>query len=200
MRPGSDEEPQRLPLTLVPDRIRIAPESATAKGVEVSLRRADDRPLTWWLSYTWSSTKDKFPGTEARRAWDQSHFVAAGIGRRTDRWELSLVGSYHTGWPTTSIELVETEPIPLVGTGPRNGNRLDYYASIDARLARKFEFEHAGSLTLFLEVTNVLDRANDCCVEYDVEDEEETGGELALTTDTIESVPLVPSLGFVWQF
>jgi len=182
---------------LKPDRIRIAPDTATAEGAELTLRRAGQPPFSWWLSYSWSSVTDEYGGTEAQRSWDQKHSFSGGVTWQSDRWELSLAGTYHTGWPTTEIELVATDPIPLLATGPRNAEHLDSYYALDARVARKFQFDSAGALTLFFELSNVLNRANDCCVEYEVEDE---SGELALDLSTRPYLRMTPSLGFVWRF
>jgi len=123
--------------------------------------------------------------------------LSGGVIWQSDRWELSLAGTYHTGWPTTDIELVATDPIPLLAAGPRNAKHLDSYYALDARVARKFQFDNAGALTLFFELSNVLNRANDCCVEYEIEDET---GELMLDVSTRPYLRMTPSLGFVWRF
>ena len=180
-----------------PDRIRIAPDRATAKGVELTLRRNASPRLSWWLSYSWSSVKDESGDIATPRSWDQTHLVNGGITWQSERWELSLAGTYHTGWPTTAIELIETDPIPLIATGPRNARRLGDYRVLDARVARKFHLEHAGVVTVFLDLNNLLNQANDCCVEYDVDDE---AGPLILDTQTRQYLPIMPSLGFVWRF
>lgn len=182
---------------LKPDRILIAPERATAKGAELTVRRAGP-PLGWWLSYSWSSVEDEVGATQTLRSWDQTHFVTGGITWQTERWELSLAGTYHTGWPTTDIELVATDPIPLVATGARNGNRLEHYRTLDVRIARKFRFESAGLLTVFAEFGNALNRSNQCCVEYDIDMDEP--GTLVLDVHRREFLPVTPSLGFVWRF
>jgi outer membrane receptor for ferrienterochelin and colicin len=182
---------------LKPDRIRIAPERATAEGVELSVRGRSES-LDWWLSYTWSSVEDEATGVEAKRSWDQPHFATAGLVWQNPRWEVTVATTYHTGWPTTELALVETDPIGLVATGPRNGVRLDDYATLDVRVARRFQFERAGLLTVFAEINNVTGRANQCCVEYELEDEDATGPFLDLQTR--DYLPITPSLGFTWRF
>jgi outer membrane receptor protein involved in Fe transport len=182
---------------LKPDRIRIAPGRATAKGVELSVR-GHGESLDWWLSYTWSTVEDESNGAETRRSWDQPHFASGGLVWQNPRWEVTAAGAYHTGWPTTELTLVETDPIGLVATGPRNGARFDDYATLDVRIARKFQFERAGLLTVFAEISNVMGRANQCCVEYEIEDETGTGPFLDLQTR--DYLPVTPSLGFTWRF
>jgi outer membrane receptor protein involved in Fe transport len=184
---------------LKPDRIRVAPDRARADGVELMIRRNDGRPLSWWLSYTWSSVEDDIAGETQPRSWDQAHLFTGGVSWRNEHWELTLAGTYHTGWPTTEVDLAELEPMPLIGVGTRNAQRLGAYRSIDARVARRFPMESAGVLTVFLEVNNLLDWRNDCCIEYDVSDED-TPGQPQLELQMTHYLPTVPTLGFTWRF
>ncbi len=182
---------------LKPDRIEVAPVTASARGVELTVSRRSARPLRWWFTYTWSSVRDEFSDSEIDRSWDQTNAVGAGLAWQTERWDLAVAGSYRTGWPTTEFELVTTDPLPLVSTGPRNANRLGSYTSVDARVARKFQLERAGELTVFLEVTNLFNQRNECCVEYEFNDEE---GEFGLEVETTNYLPAFPSLGVIWRF
>ncbi len=182
---------------LKPDRVRVTPDSALARGIEVSLRRQSEDPLSWWLSYTWSEVTDTERGRRTRRKWDQTHLVTGGISWQSERWELSLAGTYHTGWPTTELTLIATEPVPLAVAGPRNSRRLDPYLAFDARVSRKYHLASAGTLAVFLQLTNLLNHSNDCCVEYEVEDADD---ELTLDTAALNGLPILPSLGFIWQF
>jgi len=182
---------------LKPDRIRIAPDKATAKGVELSLRKSGPGALSWWLSYNWSSTRDDFGATGAHRAWNQARFASAGIGWRNERWELSVAGTDHTGWPTTAVRLVERDPIPVVATGTPNAQHLRSYRAVDFRIARKFQDTVPGDLTVFLEVSNTFNRSNACCAEYEVTD---IGGAKNLAVQSLNGLPVVPSVGFSWKF
>jgi outer membrane cobalamin receptor len=182
---------------LKPDRIRVAPERAVVKGAEISFGHRNGGPHSWWLSYTWSSAHDIVEGTKTPRNWDQTHSVSGGMSWHNDRWELSLAGLWHSGWPTTDLALIEAEPIPLVATGARNARRLGNYAALNARAERTFRFQRAGSLGVFLELSNLLNRANDCCVDYQIEDESE---DLLLDIEPVDYLPALPSLGFVWRF
>lgn len=183
---------------LKPDRIRIAPDSALAKGVEASLQWHAD-PWNGWLSHSWSKVVDRFAGDDIPRSWDQRHYTTAGLGYRGGPWEFSLAGTWYRGWPTTHVELAQLEPEALVAVGPRNDERLGNYLRFDARAARRFEYDNGTELVAFLEINNLLARKNDCCLEYQLEDEE-IPGEVFLDVQTLDSLPFVPSLGVIWKF
>jgi outer membrane receptor protein involved in Fe transport len=182
---------------LKPDRVKIAPDRATATGLELSLRGRGGDALDWWIAYAWSRSQDLEAGVETARSWDTTHLISGALTWQPDPWSFSLAARYHSGWPTTALALIESEPMPIAVAGPRNAGRLRPYLSIDARIAREFRFESAGTLIVYAEVTNLLNRANDCCVEYEIEDENEG---LVLDVGRLDSLPTVPSLGFIWQF
>ena len=69
---------------------------------------------------------------------------------------------------------------------------------IDARAARRFHLDGGSELTVFFEVSNLLSRNNDCCVEYQLEDEEQE--EVFLDVETTDSLAFVPSVGVIWKF
>jgi hypothetical protein len=141
--------------------------------------------------------RDRSDGRSVPRSWDQEHAVGAGVTYRGSAWDLSLAGSWHSGWPTTAVELATLGPLPLVSTGPRNAGRLGDYLRFDLRVARRFEFESGDRLSVFLELSNLANRRNDCCVEYQLED---GGGMPYLDVAAVKSLPLVPSIGLVWSF
>ena len=181
---------------LKPDRVMIALDSARADGLEVSASYANGA-LAAWTSYSWGRVRDRLGGRSVARSWDQEHSLDAGASYRGDHWDFSLTGTWRSGWPTTSVELAALEPFPLVRTGPRNARRLGNYLRFDMRVARRFEFAGDNDLSVYLEVSNVTNRRNDCCVEYQLED-----GDAAPYLDVadVASLPLVPSIGFVWSF
>ena len=190
-------DPQVVLPELRPDRIRIAPVSAKAEGAEVSLNYGNGGPLAAWLSYTWSSVTDRISGKDLRRSWDQANAISAGVSHRGPKWEASLAASLHSGWPTTAVQLATLEPFPLVSTGTRNGERLDRYLRLDGRIARRFNFGSGQSLVVFLEASNLTNRRNACCLEYQLESGVDTS---YLDVGVLDSIPIVPSIGFVWEF
>ena len=188
------------PLSMLPelrwDRVRIAPDSARAIGVEVLLSRKSSGPWSGWLNYAWSSVEDREDGVDTRRAWDQEHAFGGGVTWTRDPWTATLAMTWHTGWPTTSVRLgkpVTTPPEVIVG--PRNDSRLDDFFSLDARVSRRFALRH-GELEAWLELTNMTDRSNPCCVDYRVSDAEPP----ALLRDEDYWLPILPSIGVLWRY
>ncbi len=184
---------------LKPDRILIAPDAALAEGAEISLRY-EAGAFRGWLSHTHSRALDRVDGEWLHRSWDQRNYTSGGLSWRGDRWEASLAAIWHRGWPTTEVELETLEPFPLVAADKRNAANVSNYARFDARIARRFDLGSAGELTAFLEVSNVAKRNNQCCVEYQIEDEDDEVEGVFLDVEPRGSLPLMPSLGVLWKF
>src|SRR5690606_160397 len=104
--------------------------------------------------------------------------------------------TWHRGWPTTEVELATLEPFPLVDVARRNDANLADYWRFDLRIARRFDLGDAGELTVFAEALNLLKRNNDCCVEYQLEDEEDDVPieEPFLDVEPRGSLPMIPSI------
>lgn len=189
------------PLGIIPelqaDRVRVAPLRAAARGIEISADRST-AAWTWWASYTWSKVTDRIDGRDVLRSWDQRHALQVGITWHDEHWSFSAAASVHSGWPTTGLQLVEVgvdadgEPIYEATPGPRNEERLPTFSSVDARLSRKFNV-HRGSLLAFVEVSNLFNRRNVCCIDWDLDD---AGLERGLDYWT----PLLPAIGVLWEF
>ncbi|MCZ6517749.1 MAG: TonB-dependent receptor, partial [Gammaproteobacteria bacterium] len=165
-------DPLALIPELQPDRVRIAPASARARGLELSLSRAGPA-LSWWAIYSLAEVTDTVDGLEVPRAWDQRHSLQAGLTWNVNNWDLSVAGHIRSGWPTTSLGLEEVagpggEPEFIVITGPRNAAQLPHFSSLDVRISRTFDVGR-GRITTFLEVSNLLNRNNICCYDYDLE-------------------------------
>jgi outer membrane receptor protein involved in Fe transport len=181
---------------LKPDRIRIAPSSARAEGIEVSIRHSEPGALLWWASYAWTRVRDRLDAAPVPRSWDQEHAASAGLAWRNPHWQLSVAATYHSGWPSSSVQLLTEEPLPIA-VAQRNSERLRSYFDVDLRIARDLSPRAGESMTVFFELSNVLNRRNDCCIEYEFEDED---GEQFLELETLNGLPLLPSLGFTYRF
>ncbi len=190
-------DPLALIPELQPDRVRIAPTKAQARGLELSIDRTSGS-LTWWASYTLSKVNDTIDGLKESRSWDQRHALIAGLNWNNDAWDFSVAANVHSGWPTTDMTLedaVDPADDPIARLGPRNAARLSGYASVDARISRRFRVGK-GTITAFFEVANIFDRNNLCCRDYDLVDD--TDDELELSDDYW--LPRLPAIGILWEF
>lgn len=181
---------------LKPDRIRIAPQSARARGFEVLIERRADDGAIWWASYSHARVEDVIDGADVRRSWDQTHALSAGMNLTPGRWEVGLALIYRSGWPISRITLDDSGELPIATVVGRNVDRVDFYRSFDVRALRTYELE-SSALTLSLELINVFDRSNPCCIEYEIGDEDETG---ELVLETLDYLPRIPSVGVTWKF
>ncbi len=190
------------PLTLIPelqpDRVRLEPVSATARGAELLVTgRASRDAFSWWASYAWSEVLDQFADGKVARSWDQTHAWKFGLDWSFGPWDLSLAANLHTGWPKTRLVLAAGSDGPEVVAEPRNRQRYEDFHRLDMRLARQFELSR-GDLEAYLEVTNLYNGRNPCCLEYS--QEVAPDGTVLLVEETKYWLPLVPSLGIVWRF
>ena len=176
---------------LRPDRVRIAPDSARARGYEIHLSQQRGA-VSWWVSYSRSSVKDMEAGEESPRSWDQTHTVTAGALWEGEKWAASLGVSQRTGWPTTAVTEDTAAAFPTVRSDRRNNTRFGSYSSTDIRVERRFELPKS-TLRLSFEVDNLLGRDNRCCTEYQFEDG-------IIEFEGRNYFEPIPSLGVLWQF
>ena len=151
-----------------------------------------------------ASTEDDIDGDWQPRSWDQRHAVTFGLNLALPRaWNVSVAGTYHSGFPTTDLaaELVEddegeleVEPV----LGPRNGSRYPPYHRLDLRVTKQLPTRR-GELALVLEVSNLLNRRNVCCIE-DFEFEISDDGSVTVIREEGYWAPIIPSLGIRWRF
>lgn len=195
-------DPLGLIPELQPDRVRIDAESAHSRGVELSFERSAG---DWdsWGAYTWSRATDRIDGADIRRSWDQRHTLQAGIGWSNETWNVNFAAGIHSGWPTTELTLVEDgvdadgEPVLVAVPGERNARHHGTFASVDMRIGRNFDIPR-GRLSAFVEVSNLLNRRNECCLDWDLV--ENAAGNEVLERGVDYWLPLLPAIGVLWQF
>ena len=143
-------------------------------------------------------------GRSEYRSWDQRHAFQGGIGWSNEKWDVSVAASVHSGWPLTELTLVEDgvdedgEIQYVAIPGPRNAGQHSTFASLDFRVSRTWKLQR-GSLMAFLEVSNLTNRRNECCLDFDVEEDEATG-EVFLERGVDYWMPLLPAIGILWEF
>lgn len=183
---------------LQPDRVRVAPSSARAQGIEVSLTWKPPGAWSGWFNYAWSEAEDRIGGHYELRSWDQKHAASAGVGWVRGRWDVTLADAWHTGWPTTPVSLRSASGAGTSALiGARNGDRLGAFRSLDVRASRRFTLPR-GELEAWLEVTNLTDHGNPCCIDYRVVTP--SGGSPALDARVNTWLGVVPSIGVLWKY
>ena len=190
------------PLVLLPeaefDRVRIAPDGARASGFEMMARLQPHGSWSGWLSYSWSRAEDHVDGADVPRSWDQRHAVNLGIVWAKGPWSATLVDSFHTGWPTTELQVTGAGTgNPQIDLSRRNRARLNNYNTLDFRVTRTFALP-VGALDVFVEVNNATSRENECCVKYEVT--RNPDGSLSYSRNEDSWLPLVPSAGVLWRY
>lgn len=212
-------DPLALIPELAPDRIMLLPESARASGLETTLEFRGGEQLDWWLTWSWSRVADHINGVSEPRSWDQRHALLAGLAWERGPWQMGVSLSIHTGWPTTGMnwetipgdETIDAEepgegeneeddeddvifiPVP----GPRNQERLGTFAQVDFRVSREFPVK-TGRLRAFFEVSNLTNRDNPCCIDFDLDEDEE--GNVFLDRAVEHWLPIIPAVGITWEF
>jgi hypothetical protein len=173
---------------IAPDRVEVAPRSAEIRGTELSMRHAG-ADFTWWGSVARSDSRDGFEGGRVPRSWDQSWAVTAGIDWLRGNWRLGAVANTHRGWPTTRID----DGV----LGERNAERFPTRFALDLRAEYRRPLQ-VGSLAVTFEVTNAVNIGNDCCYELFAVDD--GSGNVDFTTEQSDWLPIVPSIGVLWEF
>ncbi len=187
---------------LEPDRARIAPDSARARGIELTLENRGNTEFDWWTSYTFSRVTDSIDARVEKRNWDQQHALQAGMAWHKGPWELGLAANIHSGWPTTGLTLVydpdsEDEDAIMLQYGSRNAENFGIFASIDFRVSREWTLDNSR-ISAFFEISNAVNRKNECCIDYDIEDED---AEVLILEESIDHwLPILPAIGLLWEF
>jgi hypothetical protein len=86
--------------------------------------------------------------------------------------------------------------VPIVG--PRNAERFPYYQRVDVRVARLIP-TGSGQLRVFVQILNVFDRDNPCCIT-DFDFEPQPDGSVAVAPTYDNWLPRLPTVGVTWEF
>jgi TonB dependent receptor-like, beta-barrel/Carboxypeptidase regulatory-like domain/TonB-dependent Receptor Plug Domain len=188
-------DPLVLLAELRPGRVRVAPERAEARGVEILVEGGAEIP--WWVGYSVSRVEDVIDGERVPRGWDQRFALDAGVTWRLAQWNLGAALSSHSGWPATDLTVEPVGGQVIAVAGRRNELRLRGLQRIDLRASRAFAM-HRGSLDFFVEITNLTNRRNPCCLAYDE-------GRLVDGTPTLlkseqSGLPRTGNVGLRWEF
>lgn len=191
------------------DRVRVDPEEARARGLEVLLRK-DGEQFDWSASYSLGSTEALIHGDWVPQYWDQRHAVSVTVGwRPSPKWSVSAAWQAHSGWPFTP-QIIEFDTLSVFQDeglesalrwreefGDLNSDRLPAYHRLDLRVTRRFAL--AGSnLDIYLDLFNAYDQQNLRSYDYGTQF---IGNDLKwIRYPDEELLPILPSIGFRWEF
>jgi hypothetical protein len=182
------------------DRIRIAPQSGSAHGGELLLRKeSTSRHLGGWLSYARASVRDEIDGRDVPRSWDQRDTVTFNLSWRPNPlWNFDVAGVYHSGWPTTVVEGRFVDGVFHTFVGALYGDRLPAYRRIDVRASRRVPTTHGG-FSFFVELFNAFGVKNVTNVNgysFSVTAGQVTNGQRI----TEAAIGVLPSFGITYEF
>jgi len=186
------------------DRVRYAPLRARLQGLEFLVRSPSDDSLFWSASYSIAVAEDLVDGEWAPRDWDQRNTVKFLLGYRIeDRWLFSLTGLAHSGWPTTPVsgEIVMLPNGALdtqLTVGERNRARFGGYRRVDLKLRRSFQ-RAEGKLSVTVEVANLFDQNNVCCVDEFIF-ESAPVGPTTVSRELESWIGIRPGFNVLWEF
>ena len=104
------------------------------------------------------------------------------------RWQLAWPGTPLPGSNLMSEEFWEGESWLAQNLG---------YGIVESQFFNKMFTMH-GTIMVFFEVSNLMNRDNICCFDYDLETDENDEEFLDYSPDYW--LPLLPAVGFLWEF
>jgi hypothetical protein len=184
------------------DRVRIAPVSGDARGVEVAASSVLGS-LRWSTSYALAYNDDIVDGHRVPSAFEQRHSFHVDLDwQPSQNWRVSAAWQLHSGWPVTPITF-EVDTL-RDGThhvrpqyGSMNSGRLALYHRLDLRVSNERALG-LGHLSVYLDLFNVYDRANPRGLGYTVRDW--NAPQADVRQRPMSQLPLLPTLGARWVF
>lgn len=209
-QPGPRYESAFDPFTAFPetdmDRLALYPERHRAEGVETFLGVQFTERWRSWLTYTWSSVEDLVDGVWIPSASDQPHALSLSTSWILgEKWSLTGVWIYHTGWPTTSISATaelndQGRPVVHYQLGDLYGERLANYHRMDLRASYSRK-KARGRWTFFVDVQNLYNHVNSRGLEpQDPDFRLNVDGTLSVDLSREEWLGVIPSFGLRWEF
>jgi outer membrane cobalamin receptor len=150
---------------IAPDRTSVAPDAAKMRGFEFSLALERE---AWgaWSAISVARAQDELGPDQVPRSWDQRLSWMTGVDWHRGHWRAGAAATMRSGWPITPV--IDTGDGALA-LGARNSDRLPAFATLDVRLEYRRPLA-VGSLAVALDISNLTNRRNHCCMDVEVED------------------------------
>ena len=179
-------------------------ENATAWGGDISLKYTDGRLYVWAIYSLGHVEKESeirtyFPHYDRRHNVNVLASYQLGLDRS---WEISVRWNYGSGFPFTATagfgqvlpfsDGLNTDFTSQTGSlttlyGELNGQRLPSYHRLDVSAKKRFNIFKRSILEIEASITNLYDRNN--LFYYD-----------RITSQRVDQLPIMPSVGMTWKF
>jgi TonB family protein len=165
-------------------------------GFELLVKREVTRNLYGWLSYTLSTSRQRPTPDDVYRPtlFDQTHVLNAVLSYKIDAgWEFGGRYRLATGNPQTDVigSTFDADKGSYVQVkGPPLGGRARTFNQLDVRVEKTWVYE-TWMLGVYLDVLNVFNIDNQEAIQYDYR---------YLKSQSVSSVPIIPTLGLRGQF
>ncbi len=180
-------------------------EKGEAYGVDFSLKYETSK---WYLWSTYSLGKvTRFDGEQTfPTVFDRRHNVNFLLSYNIDEagdFQVSARWNMGSGFPFTQTQgfygnqdlrdgistnvLTSNPNLGIIYDDKRNGGRLPYFHRLDVSLKKTIEFSKYSNLVATLSATNAYNRENIFFVDR-------------ITTERVNQLPILPSLGLVYSF
>ena len=197
------------------DRIHLDLSGASARGVELYLKRDSGGRFTWWFSYALARFRDDIKtigasgetfafNDEVPATYDQRHTFNLDLNFRPNaRWRLNAAWQYRSGWPYTDQFLrvhrdAQDNVYFSTQVGAPNGETYPAFHRLDLRASRTFSTTH-GRVDAFLELTNLYNHGNVRTYEYYFQCGD-TPESCHYEKDPAYWFRLLPSIGIDWNW
>ena len=184
------------------DRVRIAPVSGDARGLEAAAASVVG-PLRWSASYALAYNNDVVDGQRVPSAFEQRHTFQLDLDwQPSESWRVSAAWQMHSGWPVTPItfevdSLHDGTHHVRAQYGSMNSGRLALYHRLDLRVSNERTLG-VGRLSLYLDLFNAYDRDNPRGLGYTVTDWNAARADVRKRP--MSQLPLLPTVGARWVF
>ena len=184
------------------DRVRIAPVSGDARGIEAAASSVVGS-LRWTASYALAFNNDIVDGQRVPSAFEQRHTLHLDLDwQPSESWRLSAAWQLHSGWPVTPITfevdaLRDGSHHVRAQYGSMNSGRLALYHRLDLRISNERTLG-VGRLSVYLDLFNAYDRDNPRGLGYTVTDWNAARADVRKRS--MSQLPLLPTVGARWIF
>ena len=178
------------------DRIRVSPDDSKATGAEFTLNGSNDK-FQWSASYIFSDVDDVIDDIETPRSWDQHNALKFNVHMPIrskylndwfNNWQFDFTANYRNGWAKTDIITTEND----LHIGARNNSTFDDFYQFDVKFSKQYNTQH-GKLKLAIQVNNLLNTQNPCCIDYRLDDGE-------LESKEKSWLPLTPNISVIYKW